>query len=459
MGLNKPTNSRKSGRFFFIFLLIVVLGGGGASYFLFFEGKAPTVNLDSIPEYLGAASTLNITTSDVGSGLRKVNISASQKNTTKELYSHSYPRSGYTGPIGPMNDTQELPFDAKKLGFEDGEITISVTASDYSFRGFLSGNTVTASKTFTLDTKPPRLGILHSERYIAPGGAGIAIYTMSDDDTEHHGVMINSTFNKGYPIGDGRENTFIAYFGLPYDATEISEARVIATDIAGNTSALPFSPIFKDPRQKHDRINISDGFLNTKVPEFEQYYPDIPGDMVEKYLHINRNIRQENNKQIAELCSEPVEDRLWQGRFHRMAGAGRAGFADHRTYYYNDKAIDKQVHLGMDIASTRRAVIKAANAGKVVFSDYLGIYGKMVLIDHGQGVFSLYSHLSQLNVNAGDMVATGDNIGNSGTSGMAGGDHLHFSMLINGVFVTPIEWWDPNWIKITIDEPIVESRF
>ena len=417
------------------------------------------MDLDSIPKYLGATTTLNIKTSDVGSGLRTVKISATQKDVTKELYSHNFPRSGYTGPIGPMSDEQMIAFDAKKLGFKEGEITITVTASDYSLRGFLAGNSVTATRTVTLDTKPPRLGILHNERYIAPGGAGIVIYTMADKDTEHHGVMINGSFNKGYPIGDGRENTFISYFGLPYDAKEISEARVIATDIAGNTSALPFSPIFKNPKQKHDRINISDGFLNTKVPEFEQYYPDIPGDSVEKYLHINRTIRQENNKKIAELCTTPTEDRLWQGRFHRMAGAGRAGFADHRTYYYNDKAIDKQVHLGMDIASTRRAIVKAANAGKVVFADYLGIYGKMVLLDHGQGVFSLYSHLSQINVNVDDMVATGDNIGNSGTTGMAGGDHLHFSMLINGVFVTPLEWWDPNWIAVTIDEPIVDSRF
>lgn len=459
MGLNKPTRSRNSGRFFFFLLLIVLLGGSGVSYFLFFEGKAPSVDINTIPEYLGATSTLKITTSDVGSGLRNVQTTATQKDITKVLYSHSYPRSGYTGQIGPMTDEQELTFDAKKLGFKEGEIVINVTASDYSLRSFFSGNSVTATKTVTLDTKPPRLGILHNERYIAPGGSGIVIYTMPDQDTERHGVMINGIFNKGYPIGDGRENTFIAYFGLPYDASEISEARVIATDIAGNTSTLPFSPIYKNPKQKHDRINISDGFLNTKIPEFEQYYPDLPGDMVEKYLIINRNIRQENNKKISELCSNPGEERLWHGRFHRMAGAGRAGFADHRTYYYSDKPIDKQVHLGMDIASTKRADVEAANGGKVVYADYLGIYGKMVLIDHGQGVFSLYSHLSQINVNVDDMVATGDSIGNSGTTGMAGGDHLHFSMLINGIFVTPLEWWDPNWIKITIDEPIVDSRF
>jgi len=47
----------------------------------------------------------------------------------------------------------------------------------------------------------------------------------------------------------------------------------------------------------------------------------------------------------------------------------------------------------------------------------------------------------------------------TGTTGMAGGDHLHFSMLVNGVFVTPIEWWDQHWIDVTIEDPLTESRF
>jgi murein DD-endopeptidase MepM/ murein hydrolase activator NlpD len=113
----------------------------------------------------------------------------------------------------------------------------------------------------------------------------------------------------------------------------------------------------------------------------------------------------------------------------------------------------------MDIASTRRAEARAANNGKVIYADYLGIYGNMVLVDHGQGVFSLYSHLSQINAAPGDMVDQQTVLGLTGTTGMAGGDHLHFSMLVNGVFVTPKEWWDQHWIEVTIDEPIAEFKF
>jgi murein DD-endopeptidase MepM/ murein hydrolase activator NlpD len=111
----------------------------------------------------------------------------------------------------------------------------------------------------------------------------------------------------------------------------------------------------------------------------------------------------------------------------------------------------------VDIASTARAEIRAANRGKVVFAQYLGIYGNVVIIDHGQGIASLYSHLSSIETSVGTLVEKDQPIGRSGTSGMAGGDHLHFSMLIHGIFVTPIEWWDQNWINVTIKSALNAS--
>jgi murein DD-endopeptidase MepM/ murein hydrolase activator NlpD len=135
-----------------------------------------------------------------------------------------------------------------------------------------------------------------------------------------------------------------------------------------------------------------------------------------------------------------------------MAGSRMAGFAEHRTYYYNNAEIDQQVHLGIDLASTKRADIKAANRGNVVFAEYLGIYGNTIILDHGQGIFSLYSHLSQIGVAVGELVDKGAIIALSGASGMAGGDHLHFSVLINGIFVTPLEWWDKQWLQLNIED-------
>ena len=134
-----------------------------------------------------------------------------------------------------------------------------------------------------------------------------------------------------------------------------------------------------------------------------------------------------------------------------MARSSRqAGFGDHRTYYYHNKEIDKQVHLGIDLASVRHAGVEAANTGVVVFADYLGIYGNTVILDHGEGIFTLYSHMSHIDVAVNDKVEKGARLGLTGSTGMAGGDHLHFSVLINGIFVNPVEWWDEQWLKLNI---------
>src|SRR4029453_7491 len=112
--------------------------------------------------------------------------------------------------------------------------------------------------------------------------------------------------------------------------------------------------------------------------------------------------------------------------------AVEAAFADQRTYVYQGKDVDRQTHLGFDLASFAGTPIVAANRGKVLFAEELGIYGQCVIIDHGMGVQSLYAHLSAIEVKPGAMVEKGQQLGRSGMTGLAGGDHLHFTMLVNG---------------------------
>jgi murein DD-endopeptidase MepM/ murein hydrolase activator NlpD len=134
-----------------------------------------------------------------------------------------------------------------------------------------------------------------------------------------------------------------------------------------------------------------------------------------------------------------------------------ASFADHRTYFYKGQEVDQQVHLGFDLAATRSVPVVAANAGKVLQASWLGIYGNCVMIDHGMGVASLYGHLSSLDVKTGNTVARGQTIGRSGMTGLAGGDHLHFTMLVSGHPVNPVEWWDPHWIQDRVERKLQEA--
>ena len=139
-----------------------------------------------------------------------------------------------------------------------------------------------------------------------------------------------------------------------------------------------------------------------------------------------------------------------------MPGAGRAQYADQRTYVYQGKAVDEETHLGVDIASLAQSEVRAANKGKVIFAEYLGIYGNTIILDHGQGLYSLYCHLSSIGVTPGSIAEKGQPMGKTGSTGMAGGDHLHLSMLVHGIFVTPVEWWDQHWIDVNIKAALNE---
>jgi murein DD-endopeptidase MepM/ murein hydrolase activator NlpD len=102
--------------------------------------------------------------------------------------------------------------------------------------------------------------------------------------------------------------------------------------------------------------------------------------------------------------------------------------------------------------------VPAANSGVVVFAGALTIYGNTVVVDHGLGLQTLYAHLSSMAVKEGDLVQKGQELGRTGTTGLAVGDHLHYEVLIQGVSVTPLEWWDARWIRDHIGKPLREAN-
>ena len=206
------------------------------------------------------------------------------------------------------------------------------------------------------------------------------------------------------------------------------------------------------PRKfRDDKINISDAFLESKMPQYYNIIPDTR-DNLQIYLKVNNDIRKQNAVFLKELAQKSASNMLWDKKaFLRLPNAApRAGFGDHRTYFYQSKEIDQQTHMGVDLASLEGASVPAANSGKVVFTGFLGIYGETVIIDHGQGLQTLYAHLRQIDVNVGQDLKKGDILGKTGVTGLAVGDHLHFGVLVGGREASPIEWWDQHWIDDNI---------
>jgi murein DD-endopeptidase MepM/ murein hydrolase activator NlpD len=189
--------------------------------------------------------------------------------------------------------------------------------------------------------------------------------------------------------------------------------------------------------------------MSRVVPAILSQTPELRdrGNLLDNYLMINNELRAENTRTIVELAQHSATEFLWNRSFVQMPNAKvMSDFADRRTYVYEGRDVDQQDHLGFDLASTRMAEIPSANDGIVVLARYLGIYGNAVVVDHGYGLMSLYGHLSSLAVEEGQTVERGQSLGRSGETGLAGGDHLHFSLLIHGVSVNPREWWDSHWI-------------
>lgn len=447
-----PKKSSRIGKNILAIFFLIIVGVGIFAGLILFETEKPIVTLTDKVNSLGEKTEIPFKVTDSKSGIRSVVVEIEQKGTRREVYRTTFERHTWMNGAGPEKLEDKIIFAADKAQLKDGDAQLIITASDFSLNGILKGNTTITKYPVTIDTKPPRIAIKHTQRYIRPGGSGLVVYDISEPVAKN-GVIVNEQFFPGFPM-DEREGRYLAYIALPWNTEKIQLSRVVAVDEAGNEGDSVFSMILKPKQYKSDRINVSDNFLSSKIPEFEGNSTEkITGDTpIEKFIFVNSEIRNLNAQKIMEICSKSGNRQLWQDRFLRMPGQSMAGFAEQRTYYYNDKAVDQQVHLGMDIASTASVAIKASNRGKVVFANYLGIYGNTVILDHGQGVFSLYSHLSRIEILVDEIVDQGAVIAYSGATGMAGGDHLHFSILISGVFTNPIEWMDQNWIDVNIKD-------
>lgn len=424
----------KLSRILSIALGIVIIGAAiflGVTYFRDMEPPLVAVNVDS--RAITRDRDIAVALSDEKSGLRLVRLVAVQDGKRTTILEKSF-----TG-----QPTAEISAKLGDASLVDGPFILEITATDASNYNFGAGNTATLTWEMVLDTRRPVISLESQFHNLNRGGSGLAVYTI-DEEVARSGVKVGETFFPGYRQPDGRH---AALFAFPWFMERKDFAPVVlAEDLAGNTRERPLPFHANDRRFRHDTITISDRFLDSKMDQFESDFPAAPGRL-ELFLKVNRQLREANLQRMHELGQTSSPAPLWDRVFLRADGKPMAGFADHRTYLYNGETIDHQVHLGVDIADVANAPIPAANSGVVVLAEFFGIYGKTVVIDHGLGLMTLYSHLSQLDVHEGDRVDRGQTIGRSGATGMAGGDHLHFEVFVSGLSVTPFEWWDAQWIE------------
>ncbi len=418
---------------------------------LIFEDEQPSVLLTPLPGYISQKQELQVNMSDMKRGLKAFRVSCTQGNNDVVLLEMKFPFEGFLNKNGVRQFSKTFQLDPSQLKFIQGRLELNIQVWDYSRRNGGDGNMSVIKHSMIVDTIPPALSAVSKMHNVNIGGTGLVIYKTSSDTTES-GVYVDNLFFKGFPVDSGvKDGAFLAYFAIPFDMSQNPEIYLWAKDKAENTARATFYYKILPKNFKNDNLNISDSFLKRVLPYFDYYGFDPALSNKDKYLKINNELRVKDNNILYELLKTTNPSRLWEDTWLRMKGsAGMARFADHRTYFYNGEKIDEQYHMGIDLASTANSPIEASNNGIVVFAERNGIYGLTVILDHGQGLASLYGHLSSINVKVGDSVKRGDIIGISGQTGLAGGDHLHFSVLVHGTFVDPVEWWDPHWIKDNI---------
>ena len=444
-------------RFLLGLLLIAALGLAGA-FVVAGRMPGPAIQINKPEKVVGASTTLEVVVEAPGARFEDLQIALEQNGKQFPLFSLANQKGAQV-----KQDGADRLLVSREIGkqavpeLQSGNATVVVTAARKVVYGI---RTVQSSvrRDFKVRLERPRVSIVSTHHYINHGGSELVVYRATPDDVVS-GVVVGDVEYPGYPAPgasfDGVKITDpamrVAFFALLHDQDTKTPIRLFARDEAGNTARGDFDfRVFPKPF-KRSRIDVNDKLLDRVVPAILEGTTEVKpdGDNLAKFLVINGELRRKNNEKIASFAKQTRPELLWQGQvFHPFGNtAVESAFADHRTYIYNGKEVDQQVHLGFDLASFAGTPIVSANRGLVVFAEELGIYGNCVIIDHGFGVQSLYGHLSSIEVKAGQTVEKEQQIGRSGMTGMAGGDHLHFTMLVNGRMVNPVEWWDSHWIE------------
>ncbi len=412
-------------------LLAPVVCGGAALMFL---SSRSTLAFDPAPKAIGESTPIAIRVANPH-GTRRVAVEIEQNGSRVTLAEFSKPATRFMF-FRRHDAPQVVHFALGKAAVKEGKARLIVEATSNDLRA----STDSIASDVDVVFHPPSVSTDGFQHYINQGGSEMALLTPSGAWTEA-GVRVGNISFSSFPL---RGSERIALFAYSWDLAPTVAPFVYAKNAAGEQARAEFwFKIFPKKFRARDLV-IDDRFLEKVVNQID---PNGSGDLLPRFLKINGDMRRENNKTLADLRLKTADKFLWTQPFLQLANSKvESAFADVRTYVYQGKKVDQQVHLGFDLAVSAHTPVLAANDGTVVWAAPLGIYGNCIVIDHGLSLQSIYAHLSEFGVKEGDPVKRGQLIGKSGSTGLAGGDHLHFSMQIGGVQVNPIEWWDEHWI-------------
>ncbi|KAA6459229.1 M23 family metallopeptidase [Acidobacteria bacterium AB60] len=397
-------------------------------------GGKPSIDVPVSLTTIGQATPVAVTVHETH-GVKKATAMLEQNGTQYPVWQ--------TGEAKGPDATFKFTVGARTTPqLKDGKARLIIEATGGGFMG----GTAQLERDVTVATQPPQVSADSDQHYLYLGMADLATMNVTGSYTAA-GVRVGDQTFRAWPMPGGKPGLF-SLFAFAWNMPQGTTPLVFASNGAGNDVTTPLTVIFpkkEQPVYTQHTIQVSDQFMQKVLGELD---PNGTGDPVARFVRINSEMRKANNKTLADLRLKSADHFLWSQPFTRQShSAAEATFADVRSYIYHGQKIDQQVHLGYDLAVTQHVGVEASNDGRVVWAAPLGIYGNCIVVDHGYGLQTIYGHLSRIDVHEGDMVKRGGVMGLSGMTGMAGGDHVHFAMQLDGVQIDPKEWWDPHWIK------------
>jgi murein DD-endopeptidase MepM/ murein hydrolase activator NlpD len=395
----------------------------------------PVVDLPTTPTTIGQATTIEVHVHDPH-GVSKFTATITQNGTQFSVWQLPAASKTADATFQFVAGTRTTP------QLHDGPAHLVFEATS----GALMHKSTRWERDVNVVTQPPLISADSDQHYLYLGMADLATMNVSGSYTSA-GVRVGNQTFRAWPMPGGKPGLF-SLFAFAWNMPAGTMPMAYAANAAGNDVTTPLTVIFpkkEQPVYTQHQIQVTDQFMQKVVGELD---PNGSGDLVARFVKINNEMRQSNNKTLADLRLKTADSFLWSQPFTRQAHSqAEATFADVRSYIYHGNKIDQQVHLGYDLAVTQHVGVEASNDGRIVWAAPLGIYGNCVVVDHGYGLQTIYGHMSRIDVHVGDMVKRSQVMGLSGMTGMAGGDHIHFAMQLDGVQIDPKEWWDAHWIK------------
>jgi murein DD-endopeptidase MepM/ murein hydrolase activator NlpD len=462
MQVDRGEDNKRGGLRSRMLLVLAVLAAAVVGLALWRVGPAPEIEILPAMPGIGPRTPVEVRLRAPGRGLSDFRVELVQGEAAAETVSPLIEQDNTPRPFwafwGARRQSAEVTVEIGRETVPQlraGEATVRVVA-ERAGSWLRHPSPAIAELTLPVRLEPPPLMVLSRAVSVTQGGSGLVVYR-TDPAAARDGVRAGTWWFPGYPLPGGGEGERFCLFAAPYDQPDTSELRLVAEDEVGNRTETGFVTAFTARPPRQATIELSEAFMARVVPEILARSPEIRerDTLLASYQAVNGELRRKNAESLRELSKGSRPEFLWSEPFRQLGNSQvMASFADRRTYRLDGEAVDQQDHLGFDLASFRRAPVEASNRGVVALAEYFGIYGNTVVLDHGYGLMSLYSHLSSIDVEVGQTVAMGETLGRTGETGLAGGDHLHFSLMVHGLPVNPLEWWDPAWVRNRIREPL-----